>query len=182
MTSFALLKRVFNSENRRYEMKQKLVLFIELSIVLTLLNIVAQLFAKCFIKDYMSYDLSGESFLSSFIIVLLISFFQCFFFSKYLRGVIPSLCLALLFLFLICFDGSGYGSEVVFMTVSFFSRPLYLLSFLIDKISSDCLRTLVWSVTYSFGFGLYLFSLYCLVKLFNRQPAGHIRILRIFAF
>ena len=145
-------------------MKQKLILFIELSIMLSLINVVAQFVARYFVKDYMSYDLSGESFLSSFIIVLFISFFQCFFFSKNLRGVIPSLCLVLLFLCLICFDGSGYGSEVVFMTVSVFSRPLYLLSFLIDKISSDCLRIIVWSVTYSFGFGLYLFSIYCLVR------------------
>ena len=156
-------------------MKQKLILFIELSIIFTLLNVVVQLVAKCLVKDYMSYDLSGESFLFSLLIVFLFSFFQCFIFSKYLRGILPSLFFALFFLLLICFDESGYGSEFVFITVSVFSKPLYLLSFLIDKISSDYLRIIVWSVTFSFGFGLYLFSVYCLVVKVHKVFELHIK-------
>lgn len=145
-------------------MKPNLILSLELAVVLLLLNIVSHLFGLYFIKDYMSYELSGESFLLSSLFVLLFSFFQCFFFSKYLKGLIPSLILAILFLLIVCLDGSGYGPEFVFTVVSVFSKPIYLLSFLIDKIASDDLRVMVWNVTYSFGFGLYLFALYCLVK------------------
>ena len=59
-------------------MKQKLVLFVELSITLTLFNVLVHIFAKIFVKDYMSYDLSGEGFLLSLLLVLFFSFFQCF--------------------------------------------------------------------------------------------------------
>jgi hypothetical protein len=145
-------------------MKQKLILFIELSITLALLNVLFHLFASFFVKDYMSYDLSGESFLLSLLLVVFFSFFQCFFFNKYTKGFLPPLCFALSFLLIICFDESGYGSEFVFITVSVFSKPIYLLSFIIEKIPFNYLRITVWSLTYSFGFGLYLFFNYCLVK------------------
>lgn len=145
-------------------MKRKLFFSIELAIMFVLLNVLAHIVGQYFIKDYVPCELSGGSFLSSLLFVLFFSFFQCFFFSKYLKGLIPPLSLSILFFLIVCFDESGYGPEFVYVIVSVFSKPIYLLSFLIDKISYDNLRVIVWNVTYSFGFGLYLFSLYCLIK------------------
>jgi len=145
-------------------MKRKLIFLIELSIIFVLLNVVAHIMGQYFIKDYMFCELSGGSFLSSLLFVLFFSSFQCFFFSKYLKGVIPPLSLSILFFLIVCFDESGYGPEFVYIIVSGFSKPIYLLSFLIDKIPFNYLRLTVWDLTYSFGFGLYLFSVYYLVK------------------
>lgn len=143
---------------------KKFIQFILFITFMMLINLIGHLTGVLFIEEYSKWE--HFDFFYSLFFISIYSVFQIFVFSvnkKYKCFIIPIFTL-LLFSFILYDDPSGYGGEVIYITVTETSKIIQLFTHIGYSINDDLIRFNYMNLLHSLGYSVYLLIVFLSFK------------------